>query len=98
MIDHGRVRSTVCPQPLVTDELSVWKHTDITPITENEGTDAEFVGYEFNMVQYTKNEYILVQAEENAALHDRLLATEEQLTDTQLALCDVYELLLGGDA
>lgn len=98
MIDHGRVRSTVCPQPMVTDELSVWKHTDITQVTENEGTDTEFVGYEFNMVQYTKDEYILVQAEENAALQDRLLSTEEQLTDTQLALCDVYELLVGGDA
>ena len=98
MIDHGRVRSTVCPQPMVTDELSVWKHTDITPVTENEGTDMEFVGYEFNMVQYTKDEYILVQADENAALQERLQATEEQLTDTQLALCDVYELLVGGDA
>ena len=98
MIDHGRVRSTVCPQPMVTYELSVWKHTDITPVTENEGTDMEFVGYEFNMVQYTKDEYILVQADENAALQERLQATEEQLTDTQLALCDVYELLVGGDA
>lgn len=98
MIDHGRVRSTVCPQPMVTDELSVWKHTNITPVTENEGTDTEFVGYEFNMVQYTKDEYILAQAEENAALQNRLQATEEQLTDTQLALCDVYELLVGGDA
>lgn len=98
MIDHGRVRSTVCPQPMVTDELSVWKHANITPVTENEGTDMEFVGYEFNMVQYTKDEYILAQAEENAALQNRLQATEEQLTDTQLALCDVYELLVGGDA
>ena len=49
MIDHGRVRSTVCPQPMVTDELSVWKHTNITPVTENEGTDMEFVGYELKM-------------------------------------------------
>lgn len=98
MIEHGRVRSTVCPQPIVTDELSVWKHTNITPVTENEGTDMEFVGYEFNMVQYTKDEYILAQAEENAALQNRLQATAEQLTDTQLALCDVYELLVGGDA
>ena len=62
MIDHGRVRSTVCPQPMVTDELSVWKHTNITPVTENEGTDMEFVGYEFNMVQYTKDEFIMQQA------------------------------------
>ena len=96
MIDHGRVRSTVCPQPMVTDELSVWKHTNITPVTENEGTDKEFVGYEFNMVQYTKDEYILAQADENAAVKERLQTTEQQLTDTQLALCEVYELILGG--
>lgn len=27
---------------------------------------------------------------------NRILALEEQLTDTQLALCDVYETLIGG--
>jgi len=97
MIDHGRVRSTICPQPMISDERSVWKHTDIIPVTENEGTEMEFVGYEYNMLQYSKDEYILIQAEENAALRDRLLTTETQLTDTQLALCDVYELLVGGD-
>lgn len=96
MKDYGRVRSTVCPKPMVSDELSVWKHTDITPVTEHEGTDQEFMGYEFNMVQYTKDEYIQVQADENAAVKERLQTTEQQLTDTQLALCDVYELLVGG--
>lgn len=96
MKDYGRVRSTVCPSPMVSDELSVWKHTNITPVSENEGTDREFVGYEFNMVQYTKDEYIQVQAEENAEMQERLQSTERQLSDTQLALCDVYEMILGG--
>lgn len=97
MKDYGRVRSTVCPKPIVSDELSVWVHTDITPVTENEGTEREFVGYEYHMTQYTKDEYIQVQAEDNAAMQERLQATEQQLTDTQLALCDVYELLMGGE-
>ena len=40
------------------------------------------------MVQYSKDEYLALMDEKNAAL-------EEQLTDTQLALCDVYEMIGG---
>lgn len=40
------------------------------------------------MVQYTKDEYLALMDEKNAAL-------EEQLTDTQFALCDVYEMIGG---
>ena len=36
--------------------------------------------------QYEKDEYILMMSEKNSEL-------ENQLTDTQLALCDVYELI-----
>ena len=35
---------------------------------------------------------------ENAALREQVAGLEAQLTDTQLALCDVYELLTGGEA
>ena len=45
-----------------------------------------FVGWEFDLIEYTKDEYIKIQAEKNAAL-------EQQVTDTQLALCEVYELM-----
>ena len=68
------------------DEFSVWQHTDIQEISENVGEENEFVGYEFNMVQYSKDEFILQQATDNAAL-------QQQITDTQLALCEVYELM-----
>lgn len=57
-------------------------------------------------VQYTKNS-LKAQHErkksleeltaENKALKERVQAAEDQLTDTQLALCDVYEALLGGE-
>ena len=33
---------------------------------------------------------------ENAALREQVEGLETQLTDTQLALCDVYEQMLGG--
>lgn len=35
---------------------------------------------------------------ENAALREQVEGLETQLTDTQLALCDVYEMLTGGEA
>lgn len=35
-------------------------------------------------------------AQENEELRQKVTAAETQLTDTQLALCEVYELILGG--
>lgn len=34
--------------------------------------------------------------QENEELRQKVTAAETQLTDTQLALCKVYELILGG--
>ena len=34
--------------------------------------------------------------QENEELRQKVSATENQLNDTQLALCEVYELILGG--
>ena len=36
--------------------------------------------------------------EENEQLRAKVESLEGQLTDTQMALCDVYELLQGGEA
>lgn len=79
MIDYGRQRSTVQPEPMVLDENSVWVHTNIQAVEETVGEEV-FSGYEFNMVQYTKDEYIS--------------KLDDQLSDTQLALVEVYELIL----
>ncbi|MEY8230231.1 hypothetical protein AALA82_01230 [Oscillospiraceae bacterium 50-16] len=35
--------------------------------------------------------------EENERLQAKVETLEDQLTDTQMALCDVYELLEGGE-
>lgn len=35
---------------------------------------------------------------ENKALREQLDNAQTQLTDTQVALCDVYELIIGGGA
>lgn len=79
MIDYGRQRSTVQPEPMILDEHSVWIHTNIQAVEETVGEEV-FSGYEFDMVQYTKDEYIS--------------KLDDQLTDTQLALVEVYELIL----
>ena len=86
MKEYGKTKSIVKPDAVVIDDYSVWVHTDIQEVHERMGEDQSFDGYEFNMTQYEKDEYILMMSEKNAAL-------EKQVTDTQLALCEVYELL-----
>lgn len=34
MVDYGKVRSTVKPEPIVIDEFSVWQHTNIQDASE----------------------------------------------------------------
>jgi hypothetical protein len=64
MIDHGKTRSTVMPEPLIIDEFSVWVNTDITPVTET-NDEMQFDGFEYDMTQYDKNEYIQIMAAQN---------------------------------
>lgn len=87
MINHGSVRSTVKPEPKEIDEYSVWINTDIREIqVQNEEEDAH-IEYEFNQVQYSKDEYIKMIDDKNTEL-------ETTITDTQLALVDVYEMII----
>lgn len=69
MVDYGKVRSTVKPESIVIDDFSVWQHTNIQEVSENVGEENEFKGFEFNMVQYTKDEFILQQAAINQELN-----------------------------
>lgn len=83
MIDYGAVRSTVKPEKVEIDEYSVWVNSNIKEI-EVQSEDGSHTEYEFNQIRYTKNEYIKLINERNTTL-------ESQLTDTQLALCEIYE-------
>lgn len=69
MVDYGKIRSTVKPESIVIDDFSVWQHTNIQEVSENVGEENEFKGFEFNMVQYTKDEFILQQAAMNQELN-----------------------------
>ena len=87
MINHGKVRSTVKPESMVIDEYSVWMNTNIQEVeveeeisTDDGKTETKtHIEYEYDMVQYTKDEVIIAQS--------------QQITDTQLALCEIYESL-----
>ena len=64
MVDYGKVRSTVKPESIVVDEYSVWENSNIAEISEviDEEGGVEKTEYEYDMVQYTKDEYMLKQA------------------------------------
>ena len=80
------MKSTVRPEAKVIDEYSVWINTDIREIEVSIEDDIH-IEYEFNQVQYSKNEYIKM-------IDDRNNELEISLTDVQMALCEVYEMTL----
>jgi len=87
MKEYGTVRSTKQPEPKVIDDYSVWVAENITAVSE-EGTDDQpgFEGYEYTLTQYEKDEYIKIIDDKNESL-------ETEMTQTQLALTEVYELM-----
>lgn len=87
MKQYGTQRSTVKPEDVEITESKVFSYENITEIkVKNPESDDEVKMYEFTLTEYDKDEYIRIQAEKNASL-------EEQMTQTQVALCDVYEML-----
>lgn len=87
MTNYGRIKSAIKPEEKVIDEYSVWVSTDIQEV-KTIFEDATYTEYEFNQVQYSKDEYIKMIDDKNTAL-------ESQVTDTQIALCEVFELVGG---
>ena len=87
MINHGKVQSTVKPKEIEIDEYSVWVNENISEITiiDENGSHTE---YEYNQTQFSKDEFIRLISEKNKAL-------ENELTDTQIALCDLFEMIGG---
>ena len=86
MMNHGLVRACERPEAVVVDEHSVWVASEIQSVTVPDET-GELTEYEFTLVLFDKDEFIHGMIEKNESL-------EAQLTDTQLALCDVYELIV----
>ena len=70
-------------QPLIVNKDTVYVHTNIVQATDEDGNVVDNL-YVYDEVQYTKDEYIQIMADENSQL-------EKELTNTQLALCELYE-------
>lgn len=75
----GTVKSTVKPESLAIDAFSVWVADNIREVSED-----RFTGFSYTLLQYGKDEYIKLLSEQGLLL-------ENQLTDTQLALTEIYE-------
>ena len=90
MIDYGEVHSTVKPEKIDIKETKVFVATDIeeevidTP--EDFETETKEVGYKYHLVEYDKNEYIAIISNKNEQL-------ESELSNAQMALCELYELV-----
>lgn len=82
MINHGKVRSNVKPKEMIIDAYSVWVASNIEEITV-EDIDSEektsHIEYEYQLIQYEKDEYIKLLSDHNI--------------ETQLALVELYESL-----
>ena len=85
MKNYGLQRSAVEPKAVEITESKVFVATDIEQVTVTMD-EQEVQEYQFNLVEYDKDEYIQIISENNEEL-------EQQMTDTQIALCDVYEML-----
>ena len=85
MKNYGLQRSAVEPKAVEITESKVFVAKDIEQVTVTMD-EQEVQEYQFNLMEYDKDEYIQIISEKNEEL-------EQQMTDTQIALCDVYEML-----
>lgn len=73
-------------KPLVIGKDTVYVHTGIVPVEKNgKVIEGLFTYYE---IQYSKDEYIELMVRQNEQL-------DKDLTNTQLALCEIYESIGG---
>lgn len=87
MTELGKQKSTVRPQDVEILGTKVFLTSNIEEVTETIGEE-EFNGFQFDLTECTKDEYIQILNEKNTSL-------EGQITDAYLALCDVYETVEG---
>lgn len=75
-------------QPLIIGKTTVYVHSNISQATDEDGNVIDDL-YVYDEIQYTKDEYIKLMADKNSQL-------EQEVTETQMALCDIYETIQGG--
>lgn len=76
MINHNKTQSTTKPNAIEIDEYSVWVAENITEITKEND-----VLYEYDLVQYTKDEYIKLLVERDLTKVDAILDLSNLVTE-----------------
>ena len=82
-----KCRSVIKPTDIEILESKVFTYQNIVSYEENV-ENIIIQGYEFDMYEYEKDEYI----QEISKKNDNL---ENQIIDTQIALCNIYESIKG---
>ena len=85
MKNYGVQKSSVLPNNFEITDSKVFVYEKIEKII-SKIEDQEITEYQFNLIEYDKDEYIKIISEKNEELN-------QQIIDTQLALCEVYELI-----
>lgn len=97
MKDMGiRQGSAAMAQPIVVKKDFIYIHTDIKQIMDGSGKIINDL-YEYHEKQYVYLEYIEEVMKENHNLVQQVKLGEAELIDTQLAICEIYEILMGGE-
>lgn len=87
MKNYGLVYGEIAPEEVEITESKVFIAENITPYSEVID-EKEISGFMYNYIEYTKDEYIQLLTQKNEEVQTSLL-------DTQMALCDIYEMLEG---
>ena len=80
------VRSSIKPKNIEILKNKVFVSNNITEVEKNFDNET-YTEYEYELIEYSKDEYIKLLAQKNTEL-------ENSLTETQLALCEIYEGVL----
>ena len=83
MNNYGKVYSSTQPQEIEITNNAVFLASNVKPYTKNIDDHIQ-EGYEYDYVEYTKDEYLLKLTNDNKELQQSIL-------DTQLALVELYE-------
>ena len=87
MTIYENVRSAIKPEHRRVDDFSVYISTDIREIAVEDENGESHIEYEYHQTRYTKDEYIQLMMDKNAVL-------ETEVSNTQLALCELYEAFI----
>lgn len=85
MKNYGVQKSSVLPNNFEITDSKVFVYENIEKII-SKIEDQEITEYQFNFIEYDKDEYIKIISEKNEELNQQIIYTE-------LALCEVYELI-----